>query len=172
MWVWEAVAYAHAAILSGHTGFLAQALSICYDNTQIHIQHVIQTYVYLTYLCYNFISIHSIIQFVVTTKLQSQKVNYHIKHILVEENLGKSGQHWWFTNFNHLNFNNVSWHKQRKQTNRNLPKFYLPKVSDGKLAKVSLHQTLALYCILWLLLYCNTACQYLPFMVICMYIHM
>ena len=80
--MWEAVVYAHAAILSGHTRFLAQALSICYDNTQIHIQHVIQTYVYFTYLCYNFISIHSIIQFVVTTKLQSQKVNYRIEHIV------------------------------------------------------------------------------------------
>ena len=35
--------------------------------------------------------------------------------------------------------------KWRKQTNRNLPMFYSPKVSDGKFAKIFLHQTFALY---------------------------
>ena len=32
-----------------------------------------------------------------------------------------------------------------KATSRNLPKFYLSKASDGKFAKVFLHQTFTLY---------------------------
>ena len=48
--------------------------------------------------------------------------------------------HWWFVKFDHPNFNNVLWHKGSKQA-----KFYSLKVSDGKSAKVFLHQTFMLY---------------------------
>ena len=65
-----------------------------------------------------------------------------IWQFLAEEKLANFATYWWFAKFCHPTF--ISWHIQRKQTSRNLPKFYPPKVSDEKFTTVFLRQKFAL----------------------------
>ena len=71
--------------------------------------------------------------------------------ILYSENFlqrktGEFGKSLVLTKFYHPNVNNSSCHN-KKQTNRNSSMFYLPKVYDGKFAKVFLQQQFTVYSI-------------------------
>ena len=58
--------------------------------------------------------------------------------------LVNSANHWWFSPNYTIQILTIScdMHKYRKQTSRNSPQFYLPKVSDEKFAIVFLYQNL------------------------------
>ena len=57
--------------------------------------------------------------------------------MLGEENLGEFSESLEVQKILPSKFKNVSWHKESKH--RNSQKFYLPKVSDEKFAKVFFH---------------------------------